>query len=78
VTIHQDALLFAGLFDGDERARYALAAGRMGYVHVARGSVDVNGRRLSAGDALKSDGGELVIERGKAAEVLVFDLAADR
>jgi redox-sensitive bicupin YhaK (pirin superfamily) len=74
VTIHQDALLFAGLFDGDEQARYALAAGRKGYVHVARGSVDVNGQRLSAGDALKSDGGDLVIERGKAAEVLVFDL----
>ena len=78
VTIHQDALLFAGLFDGDERARYALAPGRKGYVHVARGSVDVNGQRLSAGDALKSDGGELAIERGKGAEVLVFDLPGDR
>ena len=78
VTIHQDALLFAGLFDGDEHARYRLAAGRKGYVHVARGSADVNAQRLSAGDALKSDGGELVIERGTGAEVLVFDLPGDR
>jgi redox-sensitive bicupin YhaK (pirin superfamily) len=78
VTIHQDALLFAGLFDGAEQARYRLEGGRKGYVHVARGRVDVNAHRLSAGDALKSDGGELVIERGEGAEVLVFDLPGDK
>ena len=78
VTIHQDALLFAGLFDGGEQARYGLAPGRKGYVHIARGSVDVNGQRLSAGDALKSDGGELVIGRGAQAELLLFDLPPDR
>jgi redox-sensitive bicupin YhaK (pirin superfamily) len=77
VTIHQDALLFAGLFDGAEQARYRLEGGRKGYVHVARGRVDVNAHRLSAGDALKSDGGELVIERGEGAEVLVFDLPGE-
>jgi len=74
VTIHQDALLFAGLFDDAEQARYTMRAGRIGYVHVARGGVVVNGHALSAGDALKSRGGELLIERGKGAEVLVFDL----
>jgi redox-sensitive bicupin YhaK (pirin superfamily) len=74
VSIHQDALLFAGLFDGDERASHALAPGRKGYVHVARGSVTVNGNALAAGDALKADGGTLSIERGAGAEVLVFDL----
>jgi redox-sensitive bicupin YhaK (pirin superfamily) len=78
VTIHQDALVFAGLFDGDEQARYRLAAGRKGYVHVARGAIRVNGQGLSAGDALKSGGGEIVIERGAQAEVLVFDLPGDR
>jgi len=36
--------------------------------------VSVNGQPLSAGDALLSDGGDLAIERGNAAEVLVFDL----
>ena len=74
VSIHQDALVFAGLFDGVETARYALEASRKGYVHVARGSVVVNGHDLAAGDALKSNGGELVIERGERAEVLMFDL----
>jgi redox-sensitive bicupin YhaK (pirin superfamily) len=74
VSIRQDALLMAGLFDGDARARYTLAAGRKGYVHVARGALTVNGHALSAGDALLSDGGPLVLEPAAAGEVLVFDL----
>jgi redox-sensitive bicupin YhaK (pirin superfamily) len=76
VTIHQQARLYAGLFDGDERARLSLAAGRKAYVHVARGSVTVNGRALVHGDALKLSGEPAVeIEGGDQAEVLVFDLA---
>jgi redox-sensitive bicupin YhaK (pirin superfamily) len=76
VTIHQQAFLYAGLFDGAERARHELAAGRKGYVHVARGAVTVNGHALNAGDALKTDGGTIDIENGQGAEVLLFDLPA--
>ena len=76
VTIHQQARLYAGLLDGDERARLALEPGRRAYVHVARGSVSVNGTRLGAGDAAKLVGEAAVeLERGVDAEVLVFDLA---
>ena len=78
VSIHQDALLFAGLFDGDERARYALGAGRKGFLHVARGSIVANGQRLSAGDALKTDEPEIEIKDGTDAEVLLFDLPGER
>ena len=78
VSIHQDALLYVGLFDGAESAKYSLEEGRKGYVHVARGTVQVNGHALRAGDALKTDGGSIEIERGKDAEVLVFDLPGDR
>ena len=74
VRIHQDARVYAGLFDGKESARYALASGRRAYVHVARGAVSVNGERLAAGDALKTDAGIIDIAGGAAAEVLVFDL----
>jgi redox-sensitive bicupin YhaK (pirin superfamily) len=43
---------------------------------VARGSVNVNGQPLAAGDALKAEGlNEIVVERGDQAEVLLFDLA---
>jgi quercetin 2,3-dioxygenase len=74
VTIHQDARVYAGLFDGAERATHALAKGRLGYVHVARGRAQVNGHNLQAGDALKSDAAEIRIEDGAHAEVLLFDL----
>jgi redox-sensitive bicupin YhaK (pirin superfamily) len=76
VTLHQSARLYAGLFDGAERARLDLAGGRRGYVHVARGTVSVNGRRLAAGDAAKLVGEPAIeIAAGEGAEVLVFDLA---
>jgi quercetin 2,3-dioxygenase len=75
VGMHQDALMLAGLFDGDELAELALAAGRLGYVHVVRGEVTVNERRLVAGDALLFQDEPLVtIAKGDQAEVLVFDL----
>ena len=74
VSLNQDAKLYAGLFDGDESAETVIAAARRGYVHVARGSVSINGQPLRAGDALKTGPGTIRIEGGLAAEVLVFDL----
>lgn len=77
VTIHADASLSAGLFDGDEAAERALTPGRIAYVHVARGAIDVNGQRLAAGDAMTlRDEPRLLLSNGDGAEVLVFDLAA--
>ncbi len=76
VTIHADATLRAGLFDGDERAELALDPSRIGYVHVVRGSLRVNDRQLHGGDAARLDHeSTLVLEGGENAEVLVFDLA---
>lgn len=75
VVIHQDASIYAGLFDGAETADLVLAENRLGYVHVARGDVVVNGRTLNAGDALRFDGERSIqISDGHNAEVLVFDL----
>ena len=76
VRLHQNARLYAALVDGNERVTHALAPGRRVYVHVARGSVTVNGQPLAAGDALKAEGlNEIVVEHGDKAEVLLFDLA---
>jgi redox-sensitive bicupin YhaK (pirin superfamily) len=76
VTIHQDARLYVGLFNGAESAELKLAPGRRAYVHVARGSVTANGIALVAGDALKvSDEAAVALSHGDNAEVLVFDLA---
>jgi redox-sensitive bicupin YhaK (pirin superfamily) len=74
ITIHQDARIYAGLFEGAERAQFPLAGGRRAYVHVARGKVLVNGQLLSAGDALKTDSGPITVAGGEAAELLLFDL----
>ena len=75
VRIHRDARVYAALIDGRERAAHALAAGRMAYVHVARGRLSVNGMPLEAGDAMKlGDTPEIVLEKGENAEVMLFDL----
>ncbi|MET0518725.1 MAG: pirin family protein [Burkholderiaceae bacterium] len=77
VPINADARLFAGLFDGDEKARLALAPGRLAYVHLVRGKLSVNGQALNGGDALQLSAVDaLTIDAGQDAEVLVFDLAA--
>jgi redox-sensitive bicupin YhaK (pirin superfamily) len=77
VLIHQDARVYAGLFDGDERATLEVGPARRIYVHVARGAVRANGVALESGDALKlAETSELTLQEGREAEVLVFDLPA--
>ncbi len=76
LTLHADARVYAGLFDGTQGVQMALDAQRPAYVHVVRGELEVNGQRLGAGDALTLRGEpRLQLSRGKDAEVLVFDLA---
>jgi len=76
VKIGADARIFAGLFNGDERADFDVPTGRRVYVHVARGAVTVNGETLGAGDAAKlEDVSKVTLEKGDNAEVLLFDLA---
>ena len=76
VTVHADAKLYAGLFDGPESAELPLDAMRKTYVHLVRGELEVNGQLLRTGDAARLEGeSRLQLSAGKAAEVLVFDLA---
>jgi quercetin 2,3-dioxygenase len=75
VLIHQDAKVYAGLFDGTEQAVLEVKPGRRIYVHVARGSINANGTRLATGDAVKlTDTTALTLKEGREAEVIVFDL----
>jgi quercetin 2,3-dioxygenase len=77
VKIHADARLYAGLFDGAETASLVLDPARKAYVFLVRGSLQVNGQVLNAGDAamLQAETA-LTLTHGLDAEVLVFDLAA--
>ena len=75
VRLQQDARVYAGLLDGEERAHLDAGAGRRIYVHVARGQLAVNDVTLGAGDALKlTDTPRVKLRDGRDAEVLVFDL----
>ena len=77
VTIHADARLYAGLFDGTQQAQLALDPDRKAYVHLVRGELTVNGVALQTGDAALIEGeSQLALSQGKDAEVLVFELSA--
>jgi hypothetical protein len=77
VKIHADASLYAGLFNGAENADLALSPERKAYVFLVRGSLQVNGLALQAGDAaLLQAEASLHLSHGQDAEVLVFDLSA--
>jgi redox-sensitive bicupin YhaK (pirin superfamily) len=75
VRIHQDARVYAGLFDGAERAVHELRPGRRAWIHLARGRLKVDQAALESGDgAHTSDAGALTLHGGEHAEVLLFDL----
>jgi len=75
VTIHQDASVYGAVLGKGERATYELRPERHAWVHVARGSLDLNEQRLDAGDgAAVSDERKLQLTGVDAAEVLLFDL----
>jgi redox-sensitive bicupin YhaK (pirin superfamily) len=77
VKIHADARVYAGLFDGHQSQKFDLDLQRKAYVHLIRGSLHVNDKLLSSGDALLIDNeSSLLIGDGKDAEVLVFDLSS--
>jgi redox-sensitive bicupin YhaK (pirin superfamily) len=76
ITIHAEARLYAGLLDGEEAVKLSIDAARKAYIHLIRGSLEVNGHALQAGDAaLIAEETDIALNNGIDAEVLVFDLA---
>ena len=75
LLLRQDTRVYAGRLDGAETAKVEVDADRYAYVHVARGSVKLNGVELGEGDGarIRSER-ELSFSDGHDAEVLVFDL----
>jgi redox-sensitive bicupin YhaK (pirin superfamily) len=77
VSLNQDVRVFAGLLDGDEEVNYQLEDGRVAWIHVAQGEIEVNGEFLSAGDGASLDAGSsLHLGKGQKSEILLFDMAA--
>ncbi len=77
VTIHQDVNLYSSLLDGDDEVDFELGEGRNGWVQVARGSLDLNGETLTAGDGVAIRGAKtLRFDNAENAEILLFDMGS--
>jgi len=76
VLIHQDVTGGVARLDPGSTVEHGFAKGRSGYIQVARGALELNGRPMAAGDgaALTGEAGAGLTATA-ASEVLVFDLA---
>ncbi|MGE5323903.1 MAG: pirin family protein [Actinomycetota bacterium] len=77
VTLHQDAELFSTVLESGESVEHLLMDGRYAWVQVARGSVEVNGNLLQAGDgaAISQEQSIRLSGVSSGGEALLFDLA---
>ncbi len=89
ITIHQDVDFYAASLQTGEEVSHTLAAGRVAWLQVVRGSMQLNDQSLMAGDGVacsprypqgvapKSPQESLITLKGSTdAEVLLFDMAA--
>lgn len=87
ITIHQNVDLYAAALQDGDAVTHTFANGRVAWLQVARGAVQLNGQTLTAGDgaAITPSGNcEAIAQESQitlqgasdTAEVLLFDMAA--
>ena len=78
ITIHQDVNLYAAKLSEGESLDYKPSQGRALWLQVARGSIDLNGQTLTAGDGAAITEAESLTLAGQSddGELLLFDMAA--
>ena len=75
IAINQDADLYVAKLACGDKVTHELRPQRYAWVHVAKGDVIANGRRLQSGDAAAlSDESNLNLTANGASQVLLFDL----
>lgn len=76
IHIQQDARMYVTVLESaQQRVEHTLAPGRHAWIHVATGSVVVNGKALKAGDgAAVTEEAKIEIGGSPSGEVLLFDL----
>ena len=73
---NQDADLYGALLAKGERVTHELRPGRHAWIQIARGAIELDGHRLSAGDgAAISEQRTLELKGTADAELLLFDLS---
>jgi redox-sensitive bicupin YhaK (pirin superfamily) len=78
IALRQDVRLYASVLAPGQPVSLDLPKGRHAWVQIVRGSVAVNGQRLSAGDGLAASNEprlDIAASNGVKAEFLLFDLA---
>lgn len=78
ITLHQDVNLSVTTLPDGETVNHALAEGRVAWLQVVRGAVNLNDRSLTAGDgaAITQESQLTLQSASNNAEVLLFDMAA--
>jgi hypothetical protein len=75
LAIHQDADVSVGRLTAGSVLEHSFAAGRAGWVQLIEGSLDVNGKKLNAGDAAEvTEEQQVRLKAHKDAHFLFFDL----
>ncbi|QPC43740.1 pirin family protein [Kaustia mangrovi] len=76
LAIHRDAEIGAARLKAGETLDHAFAPGRIGWLQVARGRVDLDGTPLRAGDGAGISGQDRIAVRAlEDTEFLLFDMA---
>jgi redox-sensitive bicupin YhaK (pirin superfamily) len=76
LTIHQDARLYLASLSPGESVSHEIERGRAAWLQVLRGSVNVLGHDLAAGDGVAvTDENAISVQARTPSEVLLFDLA---
>jgi len=75
IPINQDAKLYAATLKAGQIVKHKIEAGRAAWIQILRGSLDLDGGKLVAGDgaAIENQAGFTLSASG-AAEILLFDL----
>ncbi|MGZ4833453.1 MAG: pirin family protein [Terriglobales bacterium] len=77
VTIHSDARVYGSVLEAGTSVNHKLAKGRGAWVQVIRGEIEVNGKKLAAGDGASIENESMLTITGQSgsSEFLLFDLA---
>ncbi len=76
LTIHQDVNVSSTILEAGTDLDYRFAGRRRGFLQIVRGTIDIDGERLVAGDAVAArDQPNLAIGAVDDAELLLFDMA---
>jgi len=74
VTVHQDVSMYVARLDPRVEVEHVFGEGRGGYFYLIEGEIELNGERLTTGDAAKALGaGRLRVRARETSELLLVD-----